>query len=165
MPIVVDVRSEEDYKKWVAEEKAKQPPPAATPVAQAAPAQGAEAAPQQVAAAGNAPAKGGAAPAKMDVAELKSNGEKVYTANCAACHQPTGKGMPPAFPALAGSKTATGPKAAHIETVLKGRPGTAMVSFARLSDAEIASVITYERTSWGNNAGEVQPAEIAAARK
>jgi cytochrome c oxidase subunit 2 len=161
MPIVVDVRSEADYKKWVQEEKAKQPPAAPAAVPQAAPAQAAEAAPQQAAAA----AKGGAAPAKMDVAELKSTGEKVYAANCAACHQPTGKGMPPAFPALAGSKVATGPKPAHIATVLNGRPGTAMASFARLSDAELASVITYERTAWGNSGGEVQPAEVAASRK
>jgi cytochrome c oxidase subunit 2 len=182
MPIVVDVRSQADYDKWVQQEKAKQPPPSPTTVPQAAPAQTSEAAPQQMAAAqqagagkavaggtaaqqAGAAAKGGAAPAKMDVAELKSNGEKVYAANCAACHQPTGKGMPPAFPALAGSKVATGPKATHLATVLHGRPGTAMASFARLTDAELASVITYERTSWGNNGGEVQPAEVAAARK
>ena len=173
MPIVVDVRSEADYNKWVQEQKAKQPPPTPTNVSQQAPAQGSEAAPQQAAAAaqagapaaGAAPAGGGAAPAKMDVAELKSNGEKLYAANCAACHQPTGKGMPPAFPALAGSKIATGPKAGHMNIVLHGKPGTAMASFARLTDAEIASIITFERTSWGNNAGEVQPAEVAAARK
>ena len=173
MPIVVDVRSEADYNKWVQEQKAKQPPPTPTNVPQQASAQGSEAAPQQAAAAAQAgapaavgaPAAGGAAPAKMDVAELKSNGEKLYAANCAACHQPTGKGMPPAFPALAGSKIATGPKAGHMNIVLHGKPGTAMASFARLTDAEIASIITFERTSWGNNAGEVQPAEVAAARK
>jgi len=49
--------------------------------------------------------------------------------------------------------------------VLKGKPGTAMASFARLSDAEIAAVVTHERTSWGNSGGEVQPAEVAALRK
>jgi cytochrome c oxidase subunit II len=130
------------------------------------------AAPQQVAAAaqpaapaGAAPAQASAAPAKMSAADLKSQGEKVYAANCAACHQATGKGLPPAFPALAASKIATGDKVGHIGIVLKGKPGTAMASFARLTDAEIAAVITHERTSWGNNAGEVQPAEIAAARK
>jgi cytochrome c oxidase subunit 2 len=89
----------------------------------------------------------------------------VYAANCAACHQPTGKGMPPAFPALDGSKVATGPKAGHIGIVMNGKPGTAMASFARLSDSEIASVITFERTSWGNKADAVMPAEIKAARK
>ena len=49
--------------------------------------------------------------------------------------------------------------------VLKGKPGTGMVSFATLSNTDIAAIITYERTSWGNAGGEVQPAEVAAARK
>jgi cytochrome c oxidase subunit 2 len=156
MPIVVEVKSAEDYAKWAQAEKAKAPAP--PPAAEA---------PAQVAQAGApaAPAKAGAAPQKMTAADLKSSGEKVYAANCAACHQATGKGMPPTFPALAGSKIATGAKGAHIGMVLNGKPGTAMASFARLSDAEIAAVVTFERTSWGNNAGEVQPAEVAAARK
>jgi cytochrome c oxidase subunit 2 len=159
MPIVVEVKSAEDYAKWVQAEKAKMPSPAA-------PQQVAAAAPAAPAAQGAAePAKAGAAPQKMTVDELKASGEKVYAANCAACHQPTGKGLPPTFPALAGSKIATGAKGAHVDIVLKGKPGTAMAPFARLSDAEVAAVVTYERTSWGNNAGEVQPAEIAAARK
>lgn len=150
MPIVVEVKSEADYAKWVQAEKAKMPPPAA--------------APQQVA------AVVAAAPAadpdrKWTAEELKAQGEKVYAASCAACHQPTGKGMPPAFPGLVGSKLAAGPKAGHIGIVLKGKPGTAMASFAQLSDADIAAVVTYERTAWGNKGGEVQPAEIAAARK
>ena len=98
--------------------------------------------------------------------ELKSAGEKAYAANCAACHQPTGKGMPPAFPALDGSKIATGPKAGHIAMVLKGKPNTAMASFAHLADADIAAIITFERNAWGNTTGDaIQPAEIAAARK
>jgi cytochrome c oxidase subunit 2 len=160
MPIVVDARSPEAYAAWVKEEKAKMPP--------SAPAQAA--APEQVAAA-QAPA-GAAAPApaapggKMSLADLKAAGEKVYTANCVACHQATGKGLPPTFPPLDGSKVATGPKAAHIQTVLKGRPGTAMASWAQLSDEQIAAVVTYERNSWGNKTGDaIQPAEIAAARK
>jgi cytochrome c oxidase subunit 2 len=73
--------------------------------------------------------------------------------------------MPPAFPALDGSKVATGPKAAHIALVLGGKPGTAMAPFARLTDSELAAVLTYTRTAWGNKAGEVQPAEVKAARK
>ncbi|MEO5691969.1 MAG: cytochrome c oxidase subunit II [Usitatibacter sp.] len=150
MPIVVEVVSEADYAAWVKAELAKMPPPAA-------------AAPAAEAASAAAPA---ADPNKKWTAdELKAAGEKVYAASCAACHQPTGKGMPPAFPALAGSKIATGPKAAHLGLVLKGKPGTAMASFAQLSDADIAAVITYERTSWGNAGGEVQPSEVAAARK
>jgi cytochrome c oxidase subunit II len=160
MPIVVEVKSEADYAKWVQAEKAKMPPPTPTAVAQQAPAATA------TATAAPAPAGAAADPKKKWTAdELKTQGEKVYAANCAACHQPTGKGMPPAFPALAGSKIATGPKAGHIGIVLKGKPGTAMAPFAQLPDADLAAVITYERTAWGNNGGEVQPAEVAAARK
>jgi cytochrome c oxidase subunit 2 len=153
MPIVVVAKSPEDYAAWVKEEKAMMPQPA--------PAQ-AEAPATQVAAAAPAvnPNK------KWTLDELKSNGEKVFAANCAACHQLTGKGVPGAFPALDGSKVATGPKAVHMATVLKGRPGTAMASFARLTDTELAEVITYERNAWGNKTGDaIQPSEIAAARK
>jgi cytochrome c oxidase subunit II len=156
MPIVVIAKTPDDYAAWVKEEKAKMP---------------VEPAPQQVAAAA-APA--GAAPAapaedpnkKWTLGELKAKGEQVYTANCVACHQATGKGLPPAFPPLDGSKVATGPKAGHIGIVMNGKPGTAMVSFARLTDSEIAAVITYERNAWGNKTGDaIQPAEIKAARK
>jgi len=163
MPIVVDARPPEQYEAWVKEQKAKMP---AAPAPAAAPAQVAAAgAPAAAAAApaGGAPAKPGAT---LTLAELKAKGEKVYMANCSACHQPTGKGMPPAFPALDGSKTVNGPKAAHIATVVKGRPGTAMASWAHLSDDDIAAVVTYERNSWGNKTGDaIQPAEVAAARK
>jgi cytochrome c oxidase subunit 2 len=90
------------------------------------------------------------------------NGEKVYGAQCAVCHQPTGKGMPPTFPALAGSKVVNGPADAHILHTLKGK--NAMPPFAHLPDADLASAITYERNSWGNKAGSVQPAQVAAQR-
>jgi cytochrome c oxidase subunit 2 len=74
--------------------------------------------------------------------------------------------MPPAFPGLDGSKIATGPKGAHIAIVVKGKPGTAMASFAHLSDTDIAAVVTYERNAWSNKTGDaIQPAEISAARK
>ncbi|QJR13617.1 cytochrome c oxidase subunit II [Usitatibacter palustris] len=147
MPIVVDVVSEADYAKWVKEMKAKMPPPPA---------------PVQTAAA--APAAAEDLTKKWTADELKAAGEKVYAANCVACHQATGKGMPPAFPALDGSKVVQGPKAAQVATVLKGRPNTAMASFAHLSNTDLAAVITYTRTSWGNKSGEVQPAEVKAAR-
>ena len=152
MPIVVDAVSEADYAKWVKQMKAKMPAPPAP-----------EPAPQQVAAAATsaAPSDPGK---KMNAEELKAHGEKVYAATCSACHQPTGKGMPPAFPALAGSKVAAGAKPAMLAVVLKGRPGTAMASFAQLSDTDIAGVTTYVRNSWGNKAGEIQPAEVKAAR-
>jgi cytochrome c oxidase subunit 2 len=151
MPIVVQVKNAADYSKWVQETKAKMPPP--EPVAQAA------AAPAAGAAAAEDPNK------KWTAEELKAKGEQVYTANCAACHQATGKGLAPAFPPLDGSKVATGAKAAHIGIVLNGKPGTAMAGFARLSDSELAAVITYERTAWSNKADAVMPAEVKAARK
>ena len=59
-----------------------------------------------------------------------------------------------------------GPKQGHIDTVLNGRPGTAMAAFGKqLSDTDIAAVISYERSSWGNKSGIVQPAEVKARRK
>ena len=136
MPIVVRVVPLEDYTKWVGDFKKAQ-------LAQA-----------------EDPSK------KWEPAELIARGEKVYGANCVACHQATGKGMPPAFPPLAGSKIANGPKQGHLDMVLNGKPGTAMAPFGKqLSDTEIAAVISYERNSWGNKAGIVQPAEVKARRK
>jgi cytochrome c oxidase subunit 2 len=156
MPIVVVAKTPDEYAAWVKDMKAKMPAPAA-----------AEAPAQALAAAGAAPA-GAAEDAnkKWTLAELKAKGEQVYAANCVACHQPTGKGMPPAFPALDGSKVVNGPKAAQIALELKGKPGTAMASFAHLSDTDLAAVITHTRNAWGNKTGEViQPADIKAARK
>ncbi len=151
MPIVVEAVSAEKYAAWVADAKSKMPPPPAPAALPAA------------AAAAVAPAED--ANKKWTADELKATGEKVYAANCAACHQPTGKGMPPAFPALEGSKVVGGPKGAHIDMVLKGKPGTAMAAFDRLSDSEIAAVVTYERTAWGNKGDVVMPADVRAARK
>ena len=137
MPIVVEVKTQADYDKWLADQKAAK------------------------AAAVSDPNK------TYSMDELKAAGEKVYQAHCAACHQPDGKGMPPAFPALAGSKIATGPKADHIDRVMNGKEGTAMAAFAKqLNDVDLAAVITYERNSFGNSTGDmVQPAEIKALRK
>ncbi len=120
--------------------------------------------------------------------ELKANGEKVYAANCVACHQATGMGIPGTFPPISagnpfqaapqmlkeledrgfykGGKIVMGPVEHHVDIVLHGIPGTAMAAFGKqLSDTEIASVITYERNSWGNSGGAVQPAEVKALRK
>jgi cytochrome c oxidase subunit 2 len=136
MPIVVRVVSPEDYTKWVGERK--------TLMAKAAEDE----------------------TKTFPLAELKARGEKVYAANCVACHQASGKGMPPAFPPLDGSRVVQGPKAGQIDLVLNGRPGTAMASFARLSNVELASVITFTRNNWGNQTGEaVQPADVKARRK
>jgi cytochrome c oxidase subunit 2 len=137
MPIVVKVVTEPQYAAWVAEQK-----------------KGTAAAVDE-------------ANKTWTLDELKARGAKVYAANCVACHQASGKGLPPTFPALDGSKIVNGPKAAHIERVLNGKPGTAMAAFGKqLSDVEIAAVVTYERNSWGNKTGDaIQPAEVKAARK
>jgi cytochrome c oxidase subunit 2 len=136
MPVVVEVVSAEKYATWVAQQKAA------------------------MAAVTDDPTKVW----KMD--ELMARGEKVYAANCAACHQPNGAGLPPAFPALDGSKITKGPKAGHLDIVLKGKPGTAMAAFgAQLSDTDIAAVVAYERNAWSNKLGElIQPAEVKALR-
>ncbi|MCX7148080.1 MAG: cytochrome c oxidase subunit II [Rhodocyclales bacterium] len=136
MPVVVEVVSAEKYAAWVAERK------------------------KEMAAAAEDPNKVW----KLD--EQLARGEKVYAATCAACHQPSGKGLPPVFPALDGSNVAKGPKQAHIDLVLKGKPGTAMAAFgAQLSDTDIAAVVAYERNAWSNKLGEViQPAEVKALR-
>lgn len=99
--------------------------------------------------------------------ELKTLGEKVYMANCAACHQPTGMGIPGAFPALNKSPMVSGDRTGHIDIVLNGKPPTAMAAFGKqLSDLDLAAVITYERNTWDNAMGDlVQPADIAARRK
>ena len=137
MPIVVRVVSADDYTKWVDGEKKK------------------------IAALADDPAK------VWTLDEIRARGEKVYTANCVACHQANGKGTPPAFPPLDGSKIAIGPKADHLNIVINGKNGTAMAAFAKqLSDTDIAAVVTYERNAWGNKTGEViQPAEIKPLRK
>src|SRR3546814_4149995 len=91
-------------------------------------------------------------------------------ANCVACHQANGKGIPGTFPALDGDeKYVLGPMKDQILTVLNGHPGTAMAAFRdQLNDVEIASVITYTRNAW-SNAGKgqdpiVQPANVKALR-
>jgi cytochrome c oxidase subunit 2 len=100
--------------------------------------------------------------------ELMARGETIYNAQCVACHQATGKGIAPAFPALEGSPIVMGPMAGNIEILLKGQQGTSMQSYAQLSDVEIAGVITYTRQAWAN-AGNgtdpvVQPSQVRDAR-
>ena len=103
---------------------------------------------------------------QWDVKELVARGEKVYAANCVACHQAQGQGTPAMkAPALAGNKMVVGAEQGAIDTVLHGRPNTAMQSFKQLSDTEIAAVVTYVRNSWGNKGSDVQPAEVKARRK
>lgn len=98
--------------------------------------------------------------------ELMAKGEKVYTANCAACHQANGMGVPGAFPAISGSAVAGGPIDDHIKLVLNGKPGTAMAAFGgQLSEADIAAVVTYQRNSWANKTGDMaQPSQVAGLK-
>ena len=162
MPIVVRVVSEPEYTKWVAERKGS-----AAKAAQTVAPQTAQAAADTKAATTAAAAKPAAGDAKpLPLAELVKRGEQVYATNCVACHQANGSGLAAMkAPALAGNKVVTGEEQGPIDTVLNGRPNTAMQPFKQLSDAEIAAVITYTRNSWGNKASEVQPAEVKARRK
>jgi cytochrome c oxidase subunit 2 len=97
--------------------------------------------------------------------ELIAKGEKVYNTNCAACHQANGAGLPGAFPAIAGSAIANGAAAAHVDTVMNGRAGTAMAAYKSiLNDVDMAAVLTYQRASWGNSGSVIQPADIKAIR-
>jgi len=94
--------------------------------------------------------------------ELLSKGGEVYSRNCVACHQVNGQGIPPAFPSLVGQGVAVGDIQENIDVLLYGRAGTAMQAFGQqLNAAEIASVVTYVRNSWGNDTGDtVQPKDI-----
>ncbi len=147
MPIVVVAMNDEDYQKWLA-------------------AHSKGLAAQQA-------ANDAALKKDWSKAELMKAGENVYNSKCAACHRPDGKGMPPSFPALIGSKVATGPVNGHIEIVLNGKTGTAMQAFRnQLNDTDIAAVVTYERNAWANGklvadnkqATLVQPKDVAALR-
>lgn len=92
------------------------------------------------------------------------DGKTVFATNCAACHQAGGTGIPGAFPALKGNTFVAGDGNLVIATVLKGRGG--MPAFAEsIDDAQLAAVISYVRTSWGNQAGAVTVADVAAVRK
>ena len=83
--------------------------------------------------------------------ELVERGKGVYQTNCVACHQGNGMGIPPVFPALAGSDIVLNDKAKNIEILMEGVQGAAMQSFAnQLSETDMAAVITYTRQSWGN---------------
>ena len=84
--------------------------------------------------------------------ELMAKGQDVYAVNCVACHQTNGEGITGIFPALAGSDIVLNNKPRNIEILMEGVQGAAMNSFDYLSEVELASVITYTRQSWGNDA-------------
>jgi cytochrome c oxidase subunit II len=147
MPVVVEVKSKDDYAKWVAEQK------------------------QKLGAAAQNPNK------VWDEKELVAHGEQVFTANCAACHQANGTGNAAiGAPPLVGDKVVLGPAQHQIDVVLNGQTdgvvqkaptGGKMPSWSQLSDVDIASVITYTRNGFGNKASEnvVQPSAVKAERK
>ena len=134
MPIVVEVKSVEGYKKWASAEKGMA---------------------AKAAAAANA-----ASGKTFTKAELMAKGKDVYAANCAACHQTEGQGGGP-FPALKGSAVATtGSIAGHIAIIADGK-GIMPPFGSQLSALDIAAVTTYERNAWGNNTGDVvQPSQV-----
>jgi len=92
--------------------------------------------------------------------ELYSQGEAVYQQQCVTCHQADGKGLPPAFPAIAGSSIAMGDVSAHLNRVVYG--GGAMPPFGeQLTPIEAAAVITFQRNAFGNNMGDlIQPIDV-----
>ena len=88
---------------------------------------------------------------EWSLAELSERGEGVYQKNCVACHQMNGEGLPPIFPALAGSDIVMFDKNRNVEILMEGVQGAAMQSFAnQLSEVDMAAVITYTRQAWGN---------------
>ena len=98
--------------------------------------------------------------------DLKARGEKVYGANCAACHQPNGKGAGPIKPLDGSAVVLDVDHSQQIMKLLNGAAGGAMPSWKALSDTDIAAVITYSKNNWSNQTGQlVQPSEILAARK
>jgi cytochrome c oxidase subunit 2 len=136
MPIQVKVLSGEDYAAWVEAEKKKQ-------LAKA-----------------DDPSKVWA----LD--DLAKRGEKVYAANCAACHQANGKGAGPIKPLDGAAVVLDADKLKQVAVLLNGQNNGAMPSWKALSDTEIAAVITFTKNNWSNKTGQlVQPAEVLAARK
>jgi len=93
--------------------------------------------------------------------ELIKLGATVYEDTCVGCHGEQGEGVPDTFPALKGSKIAVGPVDEHIDVVLNGKDDTAMQPWREdLSIEELAAVISFERESWGNRGGIIQPIDV-----
>jgi cytochrome c oxidase subunit 2 len=134
MPIHVKVLSQADYTKWVEAQRAA------------------------MAAKADDPTK------VWELADLTARGEKVYSANCAACHLVSGKGGG-AVKALDGAAVVLdADKTKQISVLLNGQ-NNIMPSWKQLSDTEIAAVITYTKNTWSNKTGQlVQPSEVVAAR-
>ena len=107
---------------------------------------------------------------EWSLAELSERGEGVYQKNCVACHQMSGEGLPPIFPALAGSDIVMFDKNRNVEILMEGVQGAAMQSFAnQLYEVDMAAVITYTRQAWGNaengDGAYVVPSDIVEYKK
>ncbi len=136
MPIHVKVVSAENYSKWVDDEM------------------------QKIAAKADDPSR------VWTLDEIVARGEKVYTANCQACHQANGKGAGPIKPLDGAAVVLDADKAKQIAVLLHGQNNGAMPSWSQLSDTDIAAVISYTKNHWSNKTGEiVQPADVQSARK
>ncbi len=136
MPIHVKVVSAQDYSAWVAAKN------------------------KEAAAKADDPSK------VWTLADIKPRGEKVYAANCAACHQANGKGAGPIKPLDGSAIVLDTDHNKQIAIVLNGAAAGAMPSWKALSDTDIAAVISYTKNNWSNQTAQlVQPAEIQAARK
>jgi cytochrome c oxidase subunit II len=139
MPIVVEVKTQADYDKWLAAQKDKYGVgKVAAPIIDTK---------------------------TYTKEELVAHGKTVYaSAGCVGCHQDSGKGVPGQFAALDGSKVVAS-KDGIIAMLLNGKQGTAMASFKHLSDKDLASVSDYVRNSWGNSASDlIQPIDFAKVR-
>lgn len=136
MPIHVKVVTDAEYTAWVDGEKKK------------------------LAAKADDPSK------EWKLPDLIARGEKVYAANCAACHQANGKGAGPIKALDASPVVLDADKGKQIAVLLNGQNNGAMPAWKQLSDTEIAAVITYTKNAWSNKTEQiVQPAEVVAARK
>jgi cytochrome c oxidase subunit II len=99
-------------------------------------------------------------------ADLIVRGEKVYTANCAVCHKPDGKGAGPIKPLDGSPKVLDADKLVQVMVLLNGQNNGAMPAWKQLSDTEIAAVVTYTKNNWSNKTDQtVQPSEVVAARQ
>lgn len=136
MPVHVKVVSQEDYTAWVAGQQ------------------------KLMAERADDPTK------TWTLEELVARGEKVYAANCAACHRPDGKGAGPIKPLDGSAVVQAEDPSKQIAIVLHGAANGAMPPWRQLSDTELAAVMTYTKNAWTNKTGQLlQPADIAAARK
>ncbi len=113
------------------------------------------------------------APVARTKAERIDVGSRLFVQNCAACHQPEGQGVAGAFPPLVGSDYLLADTDRAIDTVINGLSGEIAVNgttingvmpAVRLSDEEVANVLTYVLNAWGNDGGEVSPQDVLRVR-